>query len=165
MSNDPFADPAPIPSEFPNAAAFRGRVICIQPTGIELDLVNDAGKKYDKVTANITLLDDLGPVQLMPNGIPSGQFLDGPAFEGVWLDQGRVTRAVCPDRVVVPGRLVIGRLETFKPGQPAKKGNPWGLLDVTPAERAAAATKWVALQTAAASAAMSAPAKADENPF
>lgn len=165
MTQDPFSAPAPIASEFASADSFRNRIVVIQPKRLELDVPNLDGKLQDKVTADVTTVDGKGKVEIFAQKIGIGQYLEGPTHEGVWFSQDRVVKALCPGRQFVPGQLIIGRLETYKPGRPAGQGNPWGILEVTPAERAAAATEWVRIQTAAASAAMSAPAKADDNPF
>lgn len=134
---DPFADPTDIPSEHPSAASFRGRLVLIQPTKLELDIPkkDNSGKTEDKVTATVTVVDGQGPVQLMPRQIPSGVFIDGPAYEGVWFSQERLVGGLCPKRTLTPGRVVLARLETYKPGKPAEKGNPWGLIKATDADK------------------------------
>lgn len=138
---DPFKDPAPIASEFASADSFRGRLVMIEPTALELNVPNqmEPGKFSDRVTATVTTLDGRGKVQIFSNKTPTGKFLEGPAHKGVWFSQDRIVRALLPDRVFVPGVRVLGRLETYKPGMGAGKGNPWGIISATPAEKQAAA--------------------------
>lgn len=129
--DDPFDTPAPIASEFPTPASFRGRLVMIKPTRIELDAPKgNEGKTADKVTATVTVVDGLGDVELCPLQIPSGTFVPGPVYDGIWFDQDRLVKAICPGRKLKE-RMTLGRIQTFKPG-PAKQGNPWGLLDPTP---------------------------------
>ena len=132
--DDPFDAPAPIASEFPNAASFRGRLVIIKPTRFEQDApANDGKSVADKVTATVTVVDGEGDVFLCPQQIPSKTTVPGPVYDGVWFQQDRIVKAVCPGRKLKE-RMTLGRLETYKPGQPAKQGNPWGLLDPTPAD-------------------------------
>lgn len=133
---DPFAEPAAIPSEFPSAASFRGRLVLIQPTRMELDLPKKGGKPgqlEDKVTATVTVVDGSGPVELCPQQVPSGIFVDGPVYAGVWFSQQRIVGAICPKRTFSP-QMRLGRIDTFKPG-PAREGNPWGLNPPTEADK------------------------------
>lgn len=134
---DPFADPIDIPSEHPNAASFRSRHILIEPTRLELDLVKQNGELQDKITATVTVVDGKGDVQLCPQQVPSGILVPGPVYKGVWFSQERIVKGLFPDRVFVPGKRVLARLETYKPG-PAKQGNPWGMHPLTPEEKSAA---------------------------
>lgn len=138
---DPFADPAPIASEFASADSFRGRLVMIEPTQLELDVPNaqQPGKVNDRLTATVTTLDGQGRVQIFAQKVPTGKYLDGPSHKGVWFSQDRIVKAVLPDRVLRPGVRILGRLETFKPGKPAGLGNPWGLTAATPQEKAQAA--------------------------
>jgi hypothetical protein len=158
---DPFADPTPIASEFASADSFRGRLVLIQPTKIELDVPNmqDPTKTADRVTATVTTVDGKGPVQIFSNKAPTGKFLDGPTHEGVWFGQDRIVKAVCPERRVT-GAMVLARLETFKPGKGAGIGNPWGLVTATEAEKQMA-RDFLANRTIAQAAAPD----GDENPF
>lgn len=137
MTQDPFSDPIDIPSEHPNAASFRGRLILIEPTRLELDLPKQEGGVQDKVTATVTVVDGLGDVELCPSQIPSGVKVPGPVYEGVWFSQERIVKGLFPTRVFTPGKRVLTKLDTYK-GGPAKKGNPWGMATATPAEKQAA---------------------------
>lgn len=159
---DPFADPTPIASEFASADSFRGRLILIEPTKLELDVPNllNPGTFQDRVTANITTVDGKGKVQIFSNKAPTGNWLEGPKHEGVWFSQDRIVRGVFPTRVFVSGKRVLARLETFKPGKGAGPGNPWGLVPAT-AEEKQQAVKFLASYTISGA---SAPAE-EEPPF
>ena len=135
--NDPFADPTPIASDFASADSFRGRLVLIQPTRLELDVPNmqNPSQTSDRVTATVTVVDGQGPVQIFAQRVPTGKFLEGPKHDGVWFSQDRIVKAVLPERYLVPGRMVLARLETYKPGKPAGQGNPWGLIPATDADK------------------------------
>lgn len=135
---DPFAGPAEVLSVFPSVASFRGRLVIIEPTGYEYDVPNqdDPSKKADRVTATVTVVDGSGDVELMPGGDPSGKFIPGPEYRGVWIGQERLVQQLLKD--YERGRthkMVLGRFETFKPGVKPRKGNPWGLLPPTEADK------------------------------
>ena len=159
---DPFSDPAPIASEFASADSFRGRLVMIEPTRIELDVPNqqNPGQTADRVTATVTTVDGLGPVQMFDNKAPTGKFLEGPTHKGVWFSQDRIVKALVPSRVLQPGVRVLARMETYKPGKSAGLGNPCGLVKATDAEKAQAVQFLANLTVQGASA----PAE-DENPF
>lgn len=163
MSQDPFADPTPIASEFASAESFRGRLVLIEPTKLELDIPNalNPGSTQDRVTAKVTTLDGKGPVQIYSNKAPTGNYLEGPEHEGVWFSQDRIVRGLFPRRMFQPGVRVLARLETYKPGKGAGPGNPWGLVSATPAEKKQAA-EFLANLTINGS---SAPADDEESPF
>lgn len=163
MSQDPFADPTPIASEFASAESFRGRLVLIEPTKLELDIPNtlNPGSTQDRVTAKVTTLDGKGPVQIYSNKAPTGNYLEGPEHEGVWFSQDRIVRGLFPRRMFQPGVRVLARLETYKPGKGAGPGNPWGLVAATPAEKKQAA-EFLANLTINGS---SAPADDEKSPF
>lgn len=170
MTDDPFATPAKIASEFASADSFRGRIVMIVPTRLELDVpsMDDPSKVSDRLTANVTTLDGKGRVEIFSYKAPTGKFLEGPKHDRVWFSQDRIVKAVCPDRVVSPGaKPVLGILDTYKPGKPAGKGNPWGLVEVTPEQKQAAIQELARIMGGgAAPAAQPAPAPAAEtNPF
>ena len=75
--NDPFADPTPIASDFASADSFRGRLVLIQPTRLELDVPNmqNPSQTSDRVTATVTVVDGQGPVQIFAQRVPTGKFL------------------------------------------------------------------------------------------
>ena len=162
---DPFAAPAPIASEFASADSFRGRLVLIVPTGIELDVPNqqDPTKKQDRLTCTVTTVDGQGPVQIFSQKVPQNKWLDGPEHKGVWFSQDRIVKGVIGDtRTIAPGTMVLARLETYKPGKVQGIGNPWGLLPPTDADKQTA-RDFLANRTVAAA---SAPAPAaDDNPF
>lgn len=134
---DPFATPQPIASEFPSAASFRGRLILIEPTKFERQIPkrNEPGKLEDRITATVTVIDGEGDIQLCPQQIPSGIFVPGPEYPGIWFSQDRIVKAVVDQKTQTPLKMVLGRLETYKPGKPAREGNPWGLLDPSEADK------------------------------
>lgn len=135
---DPFSTPQdnPIPSEHPSAASFRGRLILIEPTKYQQDLPkkDKPGQFEDKITATVTVIDGSGPVELMPQQVPSGQFVEGPEYTGVWFSQQRVVAALVNRQTKQPLKMMLGRLTTFK-GGPAREGNPWGIEEPTEADK------------------------------
>lgn len=164
---DPFAAPAKVASEFASVASFRGRLVLIEPTGYEFDVPSqdDPSKKGDRITATITVVDGSGDVEIYSYGNPTGQKLKGPEYRGVWLGQDRLVKQLLDNgergRTL---KMVLGRFETYKPGQRPMKGNPWGIVDPTDADRQTA-REFLANRMVAQS---SAPAKMDdgeENPF
>lgn len=155
---DPFEDPTPRMSEFASADSFRGRLIMIEPVKVERDVPKQSnvpnGPKGDKITANVTVLDGAGPVQVYAQRVPTGKMLDGPVHRGVWFNQDQVTQALqTPDGKSLRGR-VLCRLDTLKPGTPAGQGNPWTVTAATPEEKKAAAAALAALIV-----------QSDESPF
>lgn len=143
---DPFEDPTPRTSEFASADSFRGRLILIEPTKVERDIPKQAtapnGPKGDRVTANVTVVDGKGPVQIYSMRAPSGKFLDGPLHRGVWFNQDQLSAGLqTPDGAL--RKRVLCRIDTLKPGTPAGQGNPW-TMTVTTAEEKAQAAKFLA---------------------
>lgn len=143
---DPFEDPTPRTSEFASADSFRGRLILIEPTKVERDIPKQAttpnGPKGDRVTANVTVVDGKGPVQIYSQRVPSGKFLDGPLHRGVWFNQDQLSAGLqTPDGVL--RKRVLCRIDTLKPGTPAGQGNPW-TMTVTTAEEKSQAAKFLA---------------------
>jgi hypothetical protein len=132
-TQDPFSTRTAVATTFASLASFRGRLVLVEPTLFEADVPGqEPGKFADRVTATITVIDGSEvdrPVELFPQGYPSGQYLPGNRFEGVWISQDRVVKNLRTDAMargtLLP--MVIGKFETFKPGAPAKKGNPWGM--------------------------------------
>lgn len=141
-TQDPFSTRTAVATTFASIASFRGRLVLIEPTQFEADVPGqEPGKVADRVTATITVIDGSEvqrPVELFPQGHPSGQHLPGNRFEGVWISQDRVVKQLRTDAMArgTLQAMVIGKFETFKPGVPAKKGNPWGLdYEVTEADK------------------------------
>lgn len=137
-TQDPFADPAPT-SNRPTIASLRGRLVMITPRKIETVASNmNPGQLEDRVTADVSVVDGLGPVPQIKNNVPTGQFLDGPDFTGMWISNTRVVDQLRP--FIGTGRPVLGTIETWKPGQQPIKGNPWGIVTATPEQKAQAIT-------------------------
>lgn len=125
---DPFAAPTPRVSAFPSVASFRGRLVLIRPTKLEHDVPKQAsvptGPKGDRVTANVSVVDGSGPVELFPGGSPSGQYVDGPDYRGVWFGQDQLAAGLQDVRGNLL-ELVLARIDTLNPGTRAGQGNPW----------------------------------------
>lgn len=132
----------PIPSEFASADSFRGRVVLIEVTGYEIKVPmhGQPGKFTDRVTAKVTTVDGKGRVQIFSQKVPTGTYLEGPEHEGVWFSQDRIRKVIAPEGERSIGRQTLAVIETYKPGKIAGQGNPWGLLDPTPDQVAAAKT-------------------------
>lgn len=149
---DPFAAPAAIPTEHPNISSFRGRLILISPRKSELKPDNfNKGAMKDQITADVLVVDGMGPVPVFKNFEPTGQFLEGPEFRGVWFDGTRVVTQLTPS---IPSGMVLARVDTYKPGTRPGPGNPWGLIDPTEEDKQIArnflATRAVGAATAPA---------------
>lgn len=130
---DPFADPAPT-SQRPSIASLRGRLVMLTPRKIETVASNmNPGQMEDRATVDVTVVDGLGPVPQIKNNAPTGVYLEGPDFTGMWISNTRVVDQMRP--FVGTGRSVLGVIETWKPGQQAIKGNPWGIITATPEQK------------------------------
>lgn len=148
---NPFADPIQPPSVYPSQASLRGRLVLITPHKIETTPSNlNPGQMQERITADVTVVDGLGPVPDMKNNQHSGQWLDGPDFTGVWLSGQRVVDQLRSQ--IGTGQSVLGVIETYRPGQAPMKGNPWGILTATP-EQKTQASQFLATRTVAAAAA------------
>lgn len=128
--HDPFQTPTPRVSEFASADSFRGRLVLIRPTKIERGVPKQPGSPVvgDRVTANVTVVDGQGPVQVFSRRQPTGKFLDGPDHRGVWFNQDQLAAGLQD----VKGNLlelVLARIDTLQPGTPAGQGNPWVFQD------------------------------------
>jgi hypothetical protein len=125
---DPFADPTPRVSEFASADSFRGRLILVEPTKVERDIPKQSnqpnGPKGDRVTATVTVVDGLGPVQIFSNRVPTGKFLEGPTHRGVWFNQEQLAAGLQDVKGNLLG-MVLCRIDTLTPGTPAGQKNPW----------------------------------------
>lgn len=143
MTNtDPFEDPTPRVSAFASADSFRGRLILIEPTNVERNVPKQStvpnGPKGDKITANVTVVDGQGPVQIFDKKVPTGRFLEGPMHRGVWFNQDQLVDGLqTPDRQL--RKRVLCRIDTLTPGTSAGQGNPWTMIATTPAEKETAA--------------------------
>lgn len=158
--NDPFQTPTPRTSAFPSVASFRGRLVLIRPTKLEHDVPRQAsvpnGPKGDRVTANVSVVDGSGPVELFPNGNPSGKFLDGTEFRGVWFGQDQLAAGLQDVRGNLM-EMVLARVDTLKPGTRAGQGNPWVFQDPTEEDKDTA-RKFLAAQMVGGAAAPTQPA-------
>lgn len=160
---DPFANPTPRVSTFPSVASFRGRLVLIRPLKIERDIPKQAsapnGPKGDRVTANVTVVDGSGPVELFPQGNPSGQFIDGPEFRGVYIGQDQLAAGLQDVTGNLLG-LVLTRIDTLKPGTRPGQGNPWVFNEASEADKDMARAFLAAQMVGGASAPSAAPAPA-----
>lgn len=134
---DPFAAPAAIPTEYPTVASFRGRLVLIKPVKIETvpNSQGAPGQMQDRVTADVTVVDGLGPVPGFTRGQPNGQSFPGPEFRGTYISQEVIVKQLAD---VTPPRgngQVLARIDTRTPGTAPGKGNPWGLIDPTDQDR------------------------------
>ena len=162
MTNtDPFEDPTPRVSAFASADSFRGRLILIEPTNVERNVPKQStvpnGPKGDKITANVTVVDGQGPVQIFDKKVPTGRFLEGPMHRGVWFNQDQLVDGLqTPDRQL--RKRVLCRIDTLTPGTSAGQGNPWTMIATTPAEKEMAA-KFLA------NVILNEPAQEEQSPF
>lgn len=165
---DPFAAPAPIPSEFPTVASFRGRLVLIQPQKIESvpNNLGAPGAMQDRVTATVSVVDGQGPVPVFKNNAHTGQWLEGPSWSGVWLQAEVISKQLAPNGQITQGSMVLARIDTRTPGEIPRKGNPWGLIDPTEADKQLArdflANRLVASASAPAPAPQAAPPAAPQ---
>lgn len=122
---DPFAEAAPIQSNFASVQSFRGRLVLIEPVKTEMKPNQDTGLLQETVTATITTVDGKGPVEIFNRGDATGRMLPGPRHEGVWIGQeilvGQLKTADGHLR-----KMILTRIDTKTPGKKAMKGNPWG---------------------------------------
>lgn len=150
-AQNPFADPIQPPSVYPSQASLRGRLVLIMPIKIEQVPSNlNPGQTQERITASVTVVDGLGPVPDIKNNQPTGQWLEGPDFAGVWLSGQRIVDQL--RSYINTGQSVLGVIETYKPGQVPMKGNPWGILTATD-EQKSVATQFLAQRTIGAAAA------------
>lgn len=149
---DPFQDPFTPPSTHPTIASFRGRLIMVTPK--KSDTVPDnlnPGKMVERITADVTVVDGLGPVPRMKGNPPqpTGQYLDGPDFVGVWIQSSYLVSQLQLSGI---GRTVLGIIDTKTPGTNPGKGNPYGITPASP-EQKQHAMQFLAARTVGAAAA------------
>ncbi len=158
-TQDPFAAPTPRVSAFPSVASFRGRLVLIRPTKLEHDVPKQpsapTGPKGDRVTANVSVVDGLGPVELFPGGNPSGRFVDGPDYRGIWFGQDQLAAGLQDARGNLL-ELVLARIDTLNPGTRAGQGNPWVFSEPSESDKDMA-RKFLAGQMVGGAAAPTAP--------
>ena len=135
---DPFEDPTPRVSKFASADSFRGRLILIEPTKLELNVPKSKQANSaigDRITATVTVVDGKGPVQTYDNRVPTGVFLEGNLHRGVWFNQEQITDGLkTPDGKALR-KMVLARIDTLKPGTSAGIGNPWVMNPATDADK------------------------------
>lgn len=149
---DPFADPIIPPSTHPTVASFRGRLVMVTPKKTETVPDNlNPGKMVERITADLTVVDGLGPVPLMKGNPPqpTGQYLDGPDFLGVWVQSSYLVSQLQLSGI---GRTVLGIIDTKTPGTNPGKGNPYGITPASP-EQKQQAMQFLAARTVGAAAA------------
>lgn len=164
MTNDPFSDPTPRASAFASADSFRGRLILIEPVKIERDVpkvkTQPNGPKGDLVTATVTVVDGQGPVQIFAKGQPTGKFLEGPVYRGVWFNQDQISAGL----QTADGRgllkMVLCWIDTLNPGTQAGVGNPWVINAVSEEDKNTARAFLAAQMVGSAQAPTQAPAPA-----
>lgn len=149
---DPFAAPGVIPSTFPSIESFRGRLVLIKPKSQKQvpNTLGNPGDMKDQITADVTVVDGLGPVNLFKQRQFTGQTLPGPDFPNSWLDAQVVV--VQLQDALKSGGMVLGRIDTKTPGTMAVKGNPWGIIAPTEEDKQIA-RNFLATRTVAAAAA------------
>ncbi len=165
---DPFENPTPRQAKFASAASFRGRLVMIEPTLVERDIPKKAtapnGAKGDRVTANVTTMDGLGPVPIVSNNVPTGQMLEGPLYRKVWFSQDQIADGLQSLDKQSLKKRVLARIDTLKPGQTPGEGNPWILADATPAEREQAIKLYAEMMLSGSQASATEAAIASTNP-
>lgn len=124
QDGDLFQAPAAIPSEYPKLENLRTRLLMIAPKkyeqGIPSAFRNPDGtvQTQNRMTADVFVVDG-GPV-------PGFEVT---AFTSMYLSNARIVDQLMGG--YKEGFMVLGRLDTFKPGTKAGAGNPWGLSDPT----------------------------------
>lgn len=169
---DPFAGPAAIPSSFPTVASFRGRLVLIKPLKQETvpNNLGKPGETQERITADITVVDGLGPVPQMKGNppTPTGQMFDGPEYRGVYVQSERIVQQLAD--ALAARTSVLAWIDTRNPGTNPMKGNPWGLIDATQNPDAVStarqflATQMVGAASAPAAAQNQAPVYAQQTP-
>lgn len=150
---DPFSAPSPIQSNFASVQSFRGRLVLIEPTKVEMVPNQETGALQERITATISVLDGSGPVSVFSYGEDTGRKLEGSTFKGVWIGQEILIGQLKDPKTGQLMPMTLGRFETKTPGLKAKKGNPWGILPPTAEDmdtaRAYLATRFQAQAAAA----------------
>lgn len=121
---------APDVSNYPKLDALRGALVLITPTRLETGLLSSFSKPgqpqyQDRITANVVVLDKL----------PLAGF-DSNEFTAMYFSQTRLVAQLQAN--VGTGRAILGRLDTYRPGEKAQAGNPWGIQPYSDADAAMA---------------------------
>ncbi len=144
MNDDPFGTPeedpfttAPQVSSYPKMDDLRGRLLLVKPSKLEEGLLSSFSKPgkpqyQDRITADVYVVD---------GGSPEG-FDDETEFLDMYFSQDRLVKQL--KRSIAGGRMILGRLETFKPGTKAEAGNPWGFQEPTEDDKTRAREFWKA---------------------
>jgi hypothetical protein len=134
---DPFQAPATIPSSFPTIGSLRGRLVLITPLKQETrpNNLGAPGATQQVITADVDVVDGRGPVPVVRGNppIPTGQMLEGPSFTGMWITNEVVVTQL--QTALRTGGKVLARVDTKVPGTNPGKGNAWGLIDPTEADK------------------------------
>lgn len=166
MSTDPFAGPSAVPSQFASVQSFQGRLVIIEPTKFERNIpsADDPTKLQDRITATISTVDGQGRVQIYSRRVATGQYLEGPSHEGVWISNDRLVKQLLNHETGQPHRMVLGRIDSWK-GGPAGKGNPYEIKEATEQDKDMARKFLADRMVGGAAAPSAAPAPAPGNPF
>lgn len=168
MTQDPFSKPTPRVSAFPSADSFRGRLILVEPLSVEFDVPKQKsqpnGAKGNKVTADVTTVDGLGPVQLFANYSGTGRWVEGPMHRKVWFDQTQIVDGLLQEDGRTLHKMVLMRVDTLNPGTRQGQGNPWTVTDPTE-EDMQTARDFLAGRKVAQAAPPTAPPAAPQNPW
>lgn len=136
MTTDPFMDPAKV-SARPTVASFRGRLIMVKPLKQETvpNRLGQPGATQERVTADVTVVDGAGPVPLMEGNPPrpTGATLEGPEFPRLWLQNEYIVAQL--SEALRAGGVVLGRVDLPIPDKAPGKGNAWGIVKATDADK------------------------------
>lgn len=140
MSDDPFGTPeedpfasAPQVSAYPKVDQLRGMLLLVKATKLEEGLLSSFSKPgkpvyQDRVTADVYVVD----------GAPDG-FEGETEFLDMYFSQDRLVKQM---KRSINGRMILGRLDTFKPGTKAEAGNPWGFQEPSEEDKNLARAFW-----------------------
>lgn len=131
MSNDPFSaaggeaeqfESAPNVSSYPKVDELRGHLLLVRPTKLEEGILSSFSKPgkpqyQDRITTDVVVLD--GPLDNF----------DETEFTDMYISQSRLVAQL--KKAVKTRGMILGRLDTFRPGEKAEQGNPWGLAPYT----------------------------------
>jgi hypothetical protein len=156
MTADPFMAPAVIPANFPTVSSLRGRLVLIEPLKQETvpNAMGAPGATQERVTANVTVVDGLGPVPQMKGNPaqPTGLMIDGPEWRGMWINSEVIVKQLS-EALAVRGK-VLATINVPNQAAAPGKGNAYGLVDPTDADRQTArnflATRTIGAATAPA---------------
>lgn len=132
-----FMDPASASSNRPSIASFRGRLIMVKPLKQETvpKRMGAPGQTEERVTADVTVVDGLGPVPKMEGNPPvaTGVMIDGPEFPRMWISNEYVVTQL--SEALRVGGVVLGRVDLPHPNKNPGQGNAWGIVRATDADK------------------------------